>query len=115
MCRDLVYLQSLELSKSADSCKTNSVSRIAKTAFAAPHACTITVTNCQKALGWALSLCVCVCVRMQPKALDHSSELFESADTNKDDKLTLAELRQLMSQASKQYSHLEEHARFLDA
>lgn len=51
----------------------------------------------------------------QPKALDHSSELFESADTNKDDKLTLAELRQLMSQASKQYSHLEEHARFLDA
>jgi len=56
-----------------------------------------------------------VCVRMQPKALDHSSELFESADTNKDDKLTLAELRQLMSQASKQYSHLEEHARFLDA
>jgi len=60
-------------------------------------------------------VCVCVCVRMQPKALDHSSELFESADTNKDDKLTLAELRQLMSQASKQYSHLEEHARFLDA
>lgn len=52
---------------------------------------------------------------LQPKALDHSSELFETADTDKDDMLTLAELRQLMSQASKRYSHLEEHARFLDA
>lgn len=51
----------------------------------------------------------------QPKALDYSDELFESADTNKDDKLTLAELRALMNQASKRYSHLEEHARFLDA
>lgn len=56
---------------------------------------------------------VCICV--QPKALDYSDELFESADTNKDDKLTLAELRALMNQASKRYSHLEEHARFLDA
>lgn len=54
-----------------------------------------------------------VCV--QPKALDYSDELFESADTNKDNKLTLAELRALMNQASKRYSHLEEHARFLDA
>ncbi len=54
-------------------------------------------------------------VLMQPKALDHSSDLFESADTDKDDRLTLAELRHLMNQASKQYSHLEEHARFLDA
>ena len=52
---------------------------------------------------------------MQPKALDYSDELFESADTNKDNKLTLAELRDLMNQASKRYSHLEEHARFLDA
>ena len=52
---------------------------------------------------------------VQPKALDHSSELFDSGDTDKDGKLTLAELRQLMNQASKQYSHLEEHARFLDA
>lgn len=56
-----------------------------------------------------MSMCV------QPKALDYSDELFESADTNKDNKLTLAELRDLMNQASKRYSHLEEHARFLDA
>lgn len=56
-----------------------------------------------------------MCVHVQPKALDYSDELFESADTNKDDKLTLAELRDLMNQASKRYSHLEEHARFLDA
>ena len=52
---------------------------------------------------------------LQPKALDRSAELFESADSNKDDKLTLAELRQLLGQASKEYSHLEEHARFLEA
>lgn len=58
---------------------------------------------------------MCACVSVQPKALDYSDELFESADTNKDDKLTLAELRALMNQASKRYSHLEEHARFLDA
>ena len=34
---------------------------------------------------------------------------------DKDNKLTLAELRGLMTEASKRYSHLEEHARFLDA
>ena len=52
---------------------------------------------------------------LQDKALDHSAELFESADKDQDDKLTLAELRKLLGQASKQYSHLEEHARFLEA
>ena len=34
---------------------------------------------------------------------------------NKDDVLTLTELRDMMAEASKQFSHLAEHARFLDA
>ena len=70
-------------------------------------------------LGMLMWMCCCMLKRVrmvaQPKALDHSTELFDTGDTDKDGKLTLAELRQLMNQASKQYSHLEEHARFLDA
>lgn len=54
-------------------------------------------------------------VWVQSKALDHSAELFDSADKDQDDKLTLAELRLVLGQASKRYSHLEEHARFLEA
>lgn len=41
-------------------------------------------------------------------------ELFHSADVNKDGMLDLGELRCLMRDAAKEYSHLQEHARFLD-
>lgn len=41
-------------------------------------------------------------------------DLFEAADTNKDGYLQLDELRDMLRSASKQYSHLEEHATFLD-
>eukprot|EP00195_Chlamydomonas_chlamydogama_P008836 CAMPEP_0202898464 /NCGR_PEP_ID=MMETSP1392-20130828/6978_1 /ASSEMBLY_ACC=CAM_ASM_000868 /TAXON_ID=225041 /ORGANISM="Chlamydomonas chlamydogama, Strain SAG 11-48b" /LENGTH=558 /DNA_ID=CAMNT_0049584399 /DNA_START=316 /DNA_END=1992 /DNA_ORIENTATION=- len=50
----------------------------------------------------------------QPKAVEYAEALFEEADTNKDDQLSLEELRILLDKASKQFSHLEEHARFLD-
>lgn len=50
----------------------------------------------------------------QQKALDRSDELFERADLNKDGRLTLVELQGLMNQASKEFPHLSEHARFLD-
>ena len=41
-------------------------------------------------------------------------ELFDAADINKDGYLQLDELRNILRSASKQYSHLEEHAKFLD-
>lgn len=50
----------------------------------------------------------------QAKSLDKAVELFEAADVNKDGKLQLAELRAVLSSASKEFSHLAEHARFLD-
>lgn len=51
----------------------------------------------------------------QPKALDYAEQLFAQADVNKDNVLTITELRDMMAEASKQFSHLAEHARFLDA
>ncbi len=43
-----------------------------------------------------------------------ANELFHQADINKDGKLQLSELRSMLNNASKQYSHFAEHARFLD-
>lgn len=51
---------------------------------------------------------------MQEKALEHASELWEQADTDQNGQLTLAELRNLLRTASKRYSHMAEHSRFLD-
>ncbi|KAK9813760.1 hypothetical protein WJX73_007780 [Symbiochloris irregularis] len=49
----------------------------------------------------------------QPRALERAEELFDQADPNSKGKLSLAELQTIMQAASKEYSHLEEHARFL--
>jgi NADH:ubiquinone reductase (non-electrogenic) len=51
----------------------------------------------------------------QPKSLDRAEELFAQADKDKDGKLRFSELRDVLNAASKEYSHLEEHARFLDS
>jgi hypothetical protein len=51
---------------------------------------------------------------LQAKSLEKAGALFEAADLNKDGRLQLAELRTLLREASKEYSHLAEHARFLD-
>lgn len=51
----------------------------------------------------------------QPKSLEHADDLFHKADLNQDGRLRLEELRNLLREASKEYSHLEEHSRFLDA
>lgn len=44
------------------------------------------------------------------KAADMADSLFEQADINKDGKLQLKELQSCLTDASKTYSHLEEHA-----
>ena len=49
----------------------------------------------------------------QPRALERAEELFDQADPNSKGSLSLAELQTIMQAASKEYSHLEEHARFL--
>ncbi len=41
-------------------------------------------------------------------------ELFQKADKDGDGKLTFSELRQILWEGSQEYSHLAEHARFLD-
>ncbi|KAF6266031.1 hypothetical protein COO60DRAFT_1633095 [Scenedesmus sp. NREL 46B-D3] len=51
----------------------------------------------------------------QPRALQRADDLFEQADTNKDGLVGLKELQALLTEASKEFSHLEEHARFLEA
>ena len=51
---------------------------------------------------------------MQDRALAHAAELWGSADLNGDGSLSLKELRDLLRSASRQYSHMEEHSRFLD-
>ncbi|KAJ9530429.1 hypothetical protein QJQ45_000803 [Haematococcus lacustris] len=50
----------------------------------------------------------------QPKALDFADSLFQQADLNHDERLSLSELRSLLSTASTQFSHLAEHASFLE-
>ena len=53
-------------------------------------------------------------VAAQEKALSHSAELFDRADTSKDGKLQLGEVREILRKSSEDYSHFAEHARFLD-
>jgi NADH:ubiquinone reductase (non-electrogenic) len=50
----------------------------------------------------------------QPKALDLADELFEKYDANGDGKLQVSELRTLLAEASKTFSHLEEHAKVME-
>jgi len=51
----------------------------------------------------------------QPRALQRADELFEQADVNKDGHVSLEELQRVLAEASKEYSHFEEHAKFLEA
>ena len=70
------------------------------------------------ALPWLLPLSCTHQTRpsaAQPKSLEHADDLFHKADLNQDGRLRLEELRNLLREASKEYSHLEEHSRFLDA
>ena len=53
-----------------------------------------------------------VSARFEP--LHPVQELFQKADKDRDGKLTFSELRQILWEGSKEYSHLAEHARFLD-
>ncbi|KAK9830323.1 hypothetical protein WJX72_011009 [[Myrmecia] bisecta] len=50
----------------------------------------------------------------QERALDHVGELWERADVDKDDKLQLLEIRNILRDASARFPQFEEHARFLD-
>jgi NADH:ubiquinone reductase (non-electrogenic) len=50
----------------------------------------------------------------QQRALDAAEDLFGQADANKDGKLQLGELRDVMKKASKRFPHLAEHATFLE-
>lgn len=50
----------------------------------------------------------------QQKALDKADELFERADVDKNGRLSMTELRSMLTEASKEFPHLEEHARFLE-
>ena len=51
----------------------------------------------------------------QQKALDMADELFEKADKDKNGNLNLKELRSILNEASKEFPHLEEHAKFLES
>lgn len=50
----------------------------------------------------------------QERALTHAKELFSQADTDANGMLSVTELRDVLRTASKDYSHIEEHSRFLD-
>eukprot|EP01026_Neomeris_dumetosa_P041563 TRINITY_DN3446_c0_g1_i2.p1 TRINITY_DN3446_c0_g1~~TRINITY_DN3446_c0_g1_i2.p1 ORF type:complete len:611 (-),score=102.29 TRINITY_DN3446_c0_g1_i2:138-1970(-) len=50
----------------------------------------------------------------QQQALQYADELFEKADVNKDGKLQFSEIAKLLKDASVEFPHLEEHARFID-
>lgn len=51
----------------------------------------------------------------QQKALDKADELFEKADIDKNGRLSRRELATLLTEASKDFPHLAEHARFLES
>eukprot|EP01025_Chloroclados_australasicus_P007534 TRINITY_DN12441_c0_g1_i4.p1 TRINITY_DN12441_c0_g1~~TRINITY_DN12441_c0_g1_i4.p1 ORF type:complete len:608 (-),score=41.02 TRINITY_DN12441_c0_g1_i4:269-2092(-) len=51
----------------------------------------------------------------QQAAIDYADQLFDKADVNKDGKLSLHEIRLILSEASIQFPHLAEHAKFLDS
>ncbi|KAA6425152.1 MAG: hypothetical protein FRX49_04647 [Trebouxia sp. A1-2] len=51
----------------------------------------------------------------QAKALSRAKEMFAEADKDGDGMLSYAELTAAMRQASKEYSHLEEYARYLES
>ena len=51
---------------------------------------------------------------MQPKSLDKAQQLFDEFDADGNGRLSLDELRALLKSASQEYSHLSEHARFLE-
>lgn len=57
---------------------------------------------------------ISLCAHPSLQALEHAETLFQAADTNKDGTLSLGELRDVLMKASNEFSHLEEHARFLD-
>lgn len=50
----------------------------------------------------------------QAKSLDKASDLFDAADTNKDGKLQVKELTEVLREASAEFPQLAEHASFLD-
>ena len=50
----------------------------------------------------------------QPRARDYAVELFDRFDRDRSGTLSLAELQALLKAASKRFSHLEEHARFME-
>lgn len=50
----------------------------------------------------------------QPKALSRAKEMFAEADADSDGLLSYGELTAAMKRASKEYSHLEEYARYLE-
>lgn len=51
----------------------------------------------------------------QQKALDKADELFEKADIDKNGRLSKRELANLLTEASKDFPHLAEHAKFLES
>uniref|UniRef100_A0A7S3QLS1 NADH:ubiquinone reductase (non-electrogenic) n=1 Tax=Dunaliella tertiolecta TaxID=3047 RepID=A0A7S3QLS1_DUNTE len=51
----------------------------------------------------------------QPKALSYCEELFDQADKDHDNTLTIEELRQILLKGSERFSHLREHAEYLDS
>lgn len=50
----------------------------------------------------------------QPKARQYAVSLFDKFDKDKSGTLSFSELRDLLCSASHRFSHLEEHARFLE-
>ena len=50
----------------------------------------------------------------QPKAREYAGQLFEKFDRDRSGTLSFTELRALLKSASQRFSHLEEHARFLE-
>ena len=94
------------------------------TSCALPHCSSVTLArHITGASTWNLACDCCLpaapprlrSCAVQPKSLEHADDLFHKADLNQDGKLRLEELRNLLREASKEYSHLEEHSRFLDA